>query len=150
LSSAARGVRAADPVYLTVPCPAAWRGLLAVVPALAAASFTAWLLGHLGLSQAWALWALWVVPLLWRLSRGAPVELAWDGQTWRVNGEPVTLQLAIDGGEFLLLRTRQAAARWTWLPVARSSAGMHWHPLRCAVHGRRPGQAPDLFSGRAL
>jgi len=119
---------------------AGWRGLQALLFALAAGAFSAFILLHVEL-PAWPalLSALAAGGLAWRLALEAPHELRWDGQTWAIDTTPGQLAVMLDLGPALLLRLRPAArGRARWLSVTRREAGAAWHPLRAALYSRPP------------
>ena len=120
-----------------------WRGLHIVLPALAAASVTAWMLSHQQLEPAWLLSsalgaAVVAASVAWPLSRFAPVTLSWDGQQWAAAGQTGRLQVMLDLGPWLLLRLRPPHGRALWIPVSNRDAGPALHALRMAVHARQP------------
>jgi hypothetical protein len=81
--------------------------------------------------------------------------LRWDGGQWHLGQaagapSPGSLQVAIDGGRWLLLRFvpdaaahRPAAVRW--LPVQRSGLEHEWHLLRSTLFTARPAVVPEAF-----
>jgi hypothetical protein len=87
--------------------------------------------------------------LLW--PRGG--RLRWDGAVWHLelaatgqSGERSgTMAIALDGGNWMLLRFRAAQAdaglRVRWLALSRRDLGSQWHVLRCAVYSPRPDPA---------
>ena len=142
-------MRAAPAVNVTCTRAGAWRGFLALMPALAAAALVAWALGHLQ-RPAWPalLVALPVAALAWRQARPEAVTLAWDGQHWRANGCPGSLDLMIDLGPWMLLRLRpdEPARRAIWIPVSAADAGAARHALRAAVYSGPSHSTPDARS----
>ena len=140
-------MRAAPAVSVTCNRAGAWRGFLALIPALAAAALVAWALGHLQ-RPAWPafLVALPVAALVWRQARPELLTLAWDGQHWRADGCPGHLRLMIDLGSWMLLRLRpdEPARRAIWIPVSAADAGATQHALRAAVynHSSKPTPSP--------
>ncbi|MBQ0929663.1 hypothetical protein KAK07_01015 [Ideonella sp. 4Y16] len=89
------------------------------------------------------------VTALWH-ARHHPAQLRWTGTEWRCTlpgqwqvrasdeGEPGQVDTVIDVGDAMLLRWESEPAdgrrrRRVWLPVARSSQGSAWHPLRVAL-----------------
>ena len=116
------------------------------MPALAAAAVAAWMLGHLQ-RPAWPalLVALPVAALAWRQARPEAVTLAWDGQHWRANGCPGSLDLMIDLGPWMLLRLQpdEPARRAIWIPVSAADAGAAQHALRAAVYSRSSKPIPS-------
>ena len=87
--------------------------------------------------------------LLW--PRGG--RLRWDGVVWHLGGaatgpaseRPGTMAIALDGGNWMLLRFRASQAdaglRVRWLALSRRDLGAQWHALRCAVYSPRPDPA---------
>ena len=134
-------MRAAPAVSVGCSRAGAWRGLLALMPALAVAALVAWVLGHLQ-RPVWPalLVVLPVTALAWWQIRTGAVTLAWDGQRWSADGEPGALDLMLDLGPWMLLRLRPAepARRTIWIPVSAADAGSAWHALRAAVYSRVP------------
>jgi len=107
-------------------------------------ALTQWLLvglGGLGILTA-AGTALWH-------ARQHPAQLRWTGTEWRctlpghwqvreADGEAGQVDTVIDVGDAMLLRWESQPAqgrrrRRVWLPVARSTQGSAWHPLRVAL-----------------
>ena len=77
--------------------------------------------------------------------------LAWDGQAWWLDGQPVTASLQLDLSVGLLLRVRSAGGQ-RWLGISRAEAGAAWHRLRVAVqaHARHEGRADEALPGAGL
>ena len=122
-----------------------WRLVRSLVPALAAAASTAWLLG---LAQGPVAPALGVAPVVfafawWRVQPVAQT-LSWDGQRWLLEGQEGGVVLMMDLGAWLLLRfdPDAPAARRQWVAVSRSAAGAALHGLRAAVYCRPPEPTP--------
>ena len=142
-------MRAAPAVSVSCNRAGAWRGFLALMPALAAAALVAWALGHLQ-RPAWPalLVALPVAAVAWRQARPEAVTLAWDGQHWRADGCPGSLDLMLDLGPWMLLRLRpdEPAQRVFWIPVSAADAGAARHALRAAVHSRTSKPTPGARS----
>ena len=133
----------------------AWRGGLALLHGLAAASLAAWLV-----HPALALLGLPVAALAWR--RAAPSEpprLAWDGQAWQLHGRAGRVRIALDLGGWMLLHFRadqnagaavpaaaSGAARDAWLPL--SPAAGAWAPMRAALYAAAApaGERPSVAS----
>ena len=117
-----------------------WRVLRLALAASACAVAAAWAT-HPHAPVAHAGWLPWLTLAaaagLWRPAK--PFRLTWDCRHWRVDGQPVRLDVAIDAGHWLLLRARPVGPRPArWLPVQRRGHEAGWHALRCAVHGARP------------
>lgn len=99
---------------------------------------------------------LGLVPVLtwlaWRTARVLPRKLQWDGQTWRLEpaaslepGLPVTIEVVIDFGDWLLLRAQAAEHGWvdrTYLPLSRSDLGASWGLLRATLYSARQPLMP--------
>jgi len=133
-------MRPAPAVSVTCCGGTGWRAAQALLPALATAAASAFVLLHLELA-AWpaGLLAAAIGLLAWRLVRPRAHLLRWDGQTWSVDGTPGHLAVMIDIGPVLLLRLRpspRGAARW--IAVTRAEAASAWHALRAAVYSRPP------------
>jgi hypothetical protein len=91
---------------------------------------------------------------LWH-ARQHPAQLRWTGSEWRCtlpghwqvresDDEAGQIDTVIDVGDAMLLRWESRPAegrrrRRVWLPVARSTQGQAWHPLRVAL---RQSDAP--------
>ncbi len=115
----------------------AWHLAQALLPATAAAALAAWVLGHSGLTPAPAAGVgLAVAALAWRLTPQRAVLLAWDGQTWLADGQPVRVAVMLDVGAWLLLRLRPERGRGRWQPVWAAETGPALHALRCALYAR--------------
>jgi len=138
-------VHAAPAVSVWCGQTRAWRWFQALVPALAATAFAAWVLAYLQL----AVWpalslALPVGGLAWWLGRPLPLRLAWDGRQWSADGRAGQLDLMIDLGPWMLLRLRPADAprRCLWLPLGvadvEADTGASLHALRAALYCRPP------------
>jgi hypothetical protein len=85
----------------------------------------------------------------WRLLRHGPVQLAWDGQAWRLDGAEVDVALALSGPSFVLLKLRTPRGR-RWLGLGPREAGGAWHALRVALFAHaRPaaGRGDTLGQG---
>jgi hypothetical protein len=113
----------------------AWRAARALLHGLAVAvPAAAWLhpgLAWVGLPLAALSW--------WRMAPPAPPLLAWDGQTWRLDGRPGRVSVALDLGGWMLLHfvpDPDPAAPGerrhdVWLPLSDAAGG--WAPLRVAL-----------------
>lgn len=137
-------MRAAPAVSVRCTGGPLWRAWCALLPALAAGAFAAWVGGHLGqavpgaaiglaLAGALLAWAWWRPP-------GRATRLAWDGHHWTADETGGALAVMLDLGPWMLLRL-QAAAGWRasrWVPVGRHEAGAAWHLLRAAAYARPP------------
>jgi hypothetical protein len=115
--------------------------------ALAAGVFAAWVLLHAG----WPVWPAAAVAglagaLAWQALRADPVDLVWDGQSWRGGG----LDLMLDFGGWMLLRQRpEAPARPRWIAVSPAEAGAALHGLRAALYARVPPPGPPPGATRS-
>ena len=81
----------------------------------------------------------------------APIELAWDGQAWWLDGQPVSASLQLDLAAGLLLRLQSTSGQ-RWVGISRAEAGAAWHRLRVAVqaHARGDGRVDGALSGSGL
>jgi len=92
---------------------------------------------------------------LMSLARLPVFVLRWDGGQWHLGwatGEPSagSLQVAIDGGHWLLLKfvPDRKVHRWPasrWLPVQRPGLEHDWHRLRSTLFTARPTAMPEAF-----
>ncbi|WP_298832021.1 hypothetical protein [uncultured Piscinibacter sp.] len=102
----------------------------------------------------WAVPAVLACLLAASAARTRKGRLRWDGQGWHLSESaprevpesPGSLQLAFDGGAWMLLRFRKTeSSRWwlsgTWLALAGIEFSGDWHALRCAVYSPRPDPA---------
>ena len=140
-------MRAAPAVSVRASRAGAWRGLQALLCALAAAATAAWVLGHLQ-QTAWPALAAGAVAgvLAWWLAPERAVDLSWDGQRWSAGGAAGRLDVMLDLGPWMLLRLQPVAEPRApvWIPIAAAEAGAAWHALRAAAYGHapvNPGQA---------
>jgi len=149
----------APPVALVCEGGAVWRGVRTGLPALAAATFVAWIAGHAGLGlpgQALAALAtaLPVAALAWRRAAPRPCPLAWDGEQWRLGtaGDAGSVDVMIDLGGWLLLRhtSHGVGAAPVWLAVSGSAAGAALHGLRLALQARTPAAHAGIDSPERL
>jgi hypothetical protein len=78
----------------------------------------------------------------WRRGRRAAAVgvLAWDGEGWLLEGEPVSarLKLATSAGLLVLLTGRLGRR---WIGISRAEAGPAWHGLRVALQAHARGTA---------
>ena len=130
-------MRPAPAVTVTCSGGSGWRAVRAVLPALAAAALTAFVLLHLEL-PVWPAGFTGLVTAMaaWRLARPRAQTLRWDGQAWTDDGTPGGLALMIDVGPALLLRLRPGAGAARWIAVTQGEAGSAWHSLRAALYSR--------------
>jgi hypothetical protein len=124
-----------------------WRLVQTLLPALAAAAVTAWLLMRFERS-AWpaAVAAALAGATCWVLAQPRAVALVWDGKQWSADGAAGTLAVMVDIGPALLLRLQPVAggaARWAAITAAE--AGPAWHALRAAVYSRPPKTSPRVL-----
>lgn len=136
-------MRGAPPVQLTSGSDARWCGGEAALAAMTAAVAAAWMILHLGFGLvvvvAAALTAASVVAAgWWRWQRQqAAHTLAWDGETWRCDGQPGEALLMLDAGAWLLLRfVPHEAGCARWLPVGVARCGAPAHLCRVAVQAQ--------------
>jgi hypothetical protein len=130
-------VRSAPAVSVRCTGGPAWHLAQALLPAVAAAALAAWMLGHAGVTLAPAgLIGLAVAAVAWRLTPRRAVQLAWDGQTWSADGQPVRLAVMLDIGGWLLLRLQPGRGPHAWQPLSAAEAGPALHALRCALYAR--------------
>jgi hypothetical protein len=138
-------MHAAPPATVRATGGAVWRSLQALLPALASATFLGWLLHRMELDPAPALaLALPVGLVAWWRARAEPVALAWDGQRWTADGAVASLQLMIDLGPWMLLRTRAETDRVRWIACTAVEAGAAWHAFRSAVYSRPSEASPRV------
>lgn len=161
-------LRSTPAFEITAAEGAVWRGLMCALSCAAVASMLAWLASHLAAAAAVqdeaAVWigagvlALMLMPmtarLVWRARRASPSKLRWDGQSWWLvepgtgaDPLPVQLRVAMDFGDWLLLRLQPASLGQRWhqrvlsllapryLQVGREGAGAAWTLLRTTVFG---------------
>lgn len=126
-------MRHAPPVGVTGSGQGAWRAVLALGPALAAAAVAAW----------WPLPAPAAVLAAaagavagWFVAPPQPFSLHWDGEHWQADGLPGRTDVMLDLGSWMLLRHRAEGRRARWLPVARRDAAASWPALRAALFAR--------------
>jgi hypothetical protein len=119
----------------------AWRAACAVLHGLAVAALVAWLV-----HPALALLGLPVAALAVRRAPPSdPPWLAWDGQTWQLDGRAGRVRIALDLGGWMLLHfwadqradaalqgATGAAPGDAWLPL--SPAAGAWAPMRAALY----------------
>jgi hypothetical protein len=145
-------MRAAPPVSVRGSGGWWWRGVQAVLPALAAAALGVWALQRLQLPLGWAApFALAIAALSWQLAAASPIDLVWDGQRWTADAVPGRVDVMLDLGSALLLRLRpDAPRRHLWMAITAGEAGPAWHGLRVAAY-HRPAESPprDAPSGPA-
>lgn len=145
---------------LTVSRFGAWRGGLAVSGAVVWGSALAWWITTerplLSVASCFLLLAcVAATASLQSLARLSSFVLRWDGGRWHMSrsaGEalPGSLQVAIDGGRWLLLHFvpdgaahRPSASRW--LPLQRAGLEHDWHRLRSTLFTARPAAMPEAF-----
>jgi hypothetical protein len=145
---------------LTVSRFGAWRGGLVVSGLVVWGTAFAWWTATerpvLSVAAAFLLLACAAVTVsLLSLARLPSFVLRWDGKQWHQGwaaGEPQSgsLQVAIDGGRWLLLKfVPDGAVRGLpasrWLPVQRSGLEHDWHCLRSTLFTARPAALPEAF-----
>ena len=137
-------MHAAPPVSVRGTGGPAWRAVQALLPGLAAGVFAFWVLAHADLPIAAAAGPALAAALVgWWQARAVAATLAWDGQSWSVDGQPGNAQVMIDLDRWVLLRCQpetkgaKGAGR-RWLAIAAGEAGAQWPLLRAALHARPP------------
>ena len=145
---------------LTVSRFGAWRGSLAMSGLVVWGSAFAWWAATerplLSVACGFLLLAcVAATASLMSLARLPGFVLRWDGGQWHLGGaacEPSagSLQVAIDGGRWLLLkfvpdRTTHRGSASRWLPVQRLGLEHDWHRLRTTLFTARPTAAPEAF-----
>jgi hypothetical protein len=93
----------------------------------------------------------------WRASARPVAVLAWDGQTWSLDGHPGTAAVMIDLDGWMLLRfcpAPEGSARTpahrpgvAWMGLGARRAGPAWHGLRVALYAWK-AQAQALPASR--
>ena len=143
-------MRAAPPLQVTLARQGLWCFGLGLLGLAVAASMGAWWLSQPRPVQAWvslsvAAGAVFAPGCLVPLIRLRPSTLRWDGQSWHLGpgeGAPSgRLGVAIDLGEWMLLRFTSEGRVTSWIPVQRQGLEPSWHALRCAVYSPRPTPA---------
>ena len=150
-------MRASPPIEIAVSRYGWWRGAIAALVLVSAATTLGWLLASVGqigwgFGAAAAATTLASIGLASTCLRTPPMTLRWDGQAWHLaaageaGGRPGELQVAVDLGPWMLLRfaTQADGGRRAvvWLPVQRPGLEARWHAVRCAVHAPRPRIEP--------
>ena len=137
-----------------------WRGVLCLLPAVAATAVVYWAGRHAGVATGWllplAILAGFGAAAAASRSLPAGQQLGWDGAQWTCDGRAVHPQVLIDIGPWVLLRLWPAlgapsaappaaaslACKRAWLAVSVGDAGPAWHALRAALYARPPAPAP--------
>jgi hypothetical protein len=111
---------------------------------------TGWLAG-----AAFALAAV----VAWRASARPPAVLAWDGQTWSLDGHPGAAAVMIDLDGWMLLKFRPAPdgsraapvhrPGVAWMGLGAGRAGPGWHGLRVALYAWQSQEDQALPASRA-
>ncbi|RZS47451.1 hypothetical protein [Sphaerotilus mobilis] len=135
-----------------------WQRLLSAAFALVVLTQLIWWSAQSGANTPLTTWmaaaalSLLATPALavafWRLGQPSAQVLRWTGQTWQLLAPGVAAQvgeveLAIDLGDWLLLRHRSMQGRHTWVPVAAHPSPLGWHALRCALAASRHVRGED-------
>ena len=138
-----------------------WRGVLCLLPAVAATAVVYWAGRHAGVATGWlfplAILAGFGVAAAASRSLPAGQQLGWDGAQWTCDGRAVHPQVLIDIGPWVLLGLWPAlgapsaappaaaslACKRAWLAVSVGDAGPAWHALRAALYARPPAPAPQ-------
>ncbi len=133
-----------------------WQLTLSAAFVLVALTQLIWWAGQIdaGRSPSFLLAATWLSLLttgaighaFWRLRRPAAQVLRWTGQAWMLlasGSAPCVgrIDVAIDLGDWLLLRLHQKDGPDHWLPLAATRSKRHWHALRCALAASRHADA---------
>jgi hypothetical protein len=135
-------VHAAPAVRVSLGRSAAWAAFAGGCAALAAANAVAWALlqsqdaheaGVLAAALgAAALAATAAATVAWRTQ---PVgELRWDGVTWHGPGVSGQARVALDIGNWMLLRLAAPDGTARWFAVSRRATTGPWAALRAALH----------------
>jgi hypothetical protein len=127
------------------------RSLIALLGAVTAAAFVAWLWSHvearavLGAGAAWT----WIVvvgsagvggTIGWFVAVPRPFTLRWHQHRWswidaRSGIECVgSVEPRLDLGGWMLLLLRSPAGPKCWAAIGRQRAGAAWHPLRATLY----------------
>ena len=131
-----------------VPCVAGalWRYLPMALHCLTAAAMVLWCLRMLGATPLWSGLAAGTVAAavaVWfaRALKPTPTILQWDGTSWSLLGrdteQPIALSrvdVMMDLGAWLLLRTLDAERGVRWLPVHRRDAPADFRALCRAAY----------------
>jgi hypothetical protein len=136
-------VRNAPPVHVRSH-GLGWRLAQSLLMALSVAALLAWLLMHAE-RAAWpaAPAALLGGVVAWRWLQSGPIDLAWDGTVWQVDGVAGQADLMLDVAGFLLVRWRPVpAGPACWIALSLRDTGPADHALRVALYARAP-VAPD-------
>ena len=141
-------MRASPAIQISLQRFGAWRAAVLLLAAAGIATMAAWLLGRempvssvlMMLVAVAMVLTLTLAVSLWRVP---PRRLHWNGQAWHVDEVPGELLVAIDLGQWMLLRfVPHGQRRARWLPVQRRGLEPQWHALRCAVHSPRSASEP--------
>lgn len=148
-----------DPTSLSIEyrTSAAWRFGTAALTAAAALGLGWW---GVSVLQRGAPGRIWLgLPAVLALAAAASMgrmragHLHWDGELWQLTeaapgdevGYPGALDVALDGGHWMLLRFRATESRpgrgVQWLALSRRDLGSEWQALRCAVYSPRSDPA---------
>jgi len=118
-----------------------WRLLRTLLPAVATAAVSAWLLLHLARSPAWAaVPSLGAAVLAWCWARPRIRQLAFDGQVWTCDGQVGQPEVMLDLDAACLLRWLPTAGAALWLPVTAGEAGVSMHAVRVALYAPQTRQ----------
>lgn len=133
-------MRAAPPVQMVCGREARWHAAVMTLGAGAAASAAAWASSWFGQSPACSsaaagLAAAGAAILAVRSNRSSTCEtLVWDGQVWRLQGRPGSVDVMIDLGGWLLLQFHaDGTSAVRWLPVNLAGCGAPAHLCRAAL-----------------
>lgn len=145
-------MRAAPPLALRCAPSRAWRAAAVLIGAAAGAAFAAWLAGHLELALPAA-----AVSIACGVAAGCaaglagagparPVDVAWDGQRWQVDGAAGDLQVMLDLDRWLLLLRHHPVAGGgagvgggnRWLAISFPRGAEAHRALRAALYSSPP------------
>ena len=132
-----------------------WRGVGLAMSMVAVSAALAWGWSHASDQPLGSLLLLVALPALWyAVRKHQPFHLRWDAQTWHLGASTGRLSVAIDTGNWMLLRFKpEGEWKSRWLPVQQRGHEAAWHALCCTVYcARQPAEqlASTLeFEGRS-
>ena len=146
-----------------VPCVAGplWRALPVALVSLTTMVVVVWLLRLADVEMRWSLAvalisAVVLAQVSWRATRPTHRHLEWNGARWALlvapQAPPLELKVMdvmMDLGDWLLLRTRTESGRVHWLPVSRSNAPADFRALCRAAYSRGPAPSRVLLPERS-
>jgi hypothetical protein len=135
-------VHAAPAVRVSLGRSAAWAAFVGTCAALAAGNAVAWALlqsqvahGASVLAAALLAAAVAATAAATAAWRAQPVgELRWDGETWHGAGVSGQARVALDIGNWMLLRLAAPEGTARWFAVSRRATSGPWAALRAALH----------------